>query len=368
MRLAYLVGAPGVPVQGPSGCSAHVRAMARAMGRLGDARIYAAEAADHRGRFGDPTPAWIGGTPGWPSWLRRYRDLREVLASRRVARRVVEDGLGGWSPDVIVERHALFSDAAWRAGTRLGVPWVLEVNAPLVLERERFEVVRRPSWARGWERDVLRAAPAIAAVSRWLVQWLRQEVGCRNVTWVPNGVAPLVGDRARGRAALGLAPDAPAIGFVGSFKPWHGHGVLGEVATAVGAHLVLIGSGAEPVPGLEPAHLIRPGHLEGQALADAVAALDVGMVPYPADAPPWFCPLKVFDYRAQGVPIVATDVGDTALLVKGGGVAVPPGDVDAMVSAVRQSLGTRCTPRLRSWESVARDVVALVGADPGHRS
>jgi glycosyltransferase involved in cell wall biosynthesis len=282
-----------------------------------------------------------------------------VWAARRVGRRVVEEGLSGWTPDVLIERHALFSDAGWKASTRLGVPWVLEVNAPLVAERERFETVLRPEWARGWERDVLQAAPAIAAVSRWLVRWLRQEVGCRNVTWVPNGVMPMVGDRNRGRAALGLSPDEPVLGFVGSFKPWHGVGRLGPVATAVGARLVLVGAGPQEVEGIAASRVVRAGHLHGQAFADAVAALDVGLAPYPADAPPWFCPLKIFDYRAQGVPVVTTDVGDSPLLVKGGGLSVPAADVDAMVDAVRQCLGQRPTPRVRSWESVARDVVAL---------
>ena len=360
MRLAYLVGAPGVPVQGPSGCSAHVRAITGAFGELGDTRLYAAEKSDRRGVFGEDVSAWTGGTPGWPSWLRRYREMREVLAARRVARRVVEDGLSGWMPDVLVERHALFSDAGWRASSRLKVPWVLEVNAPLVMERERFETVLRPAWARGWERDVLLAAPAIAAVSRWLVQWLRQEVGCRNVAWVPNGVAPLVGDRARGRAALGLDGDEPAIGFVGSFKPWHGHQRLGALATDLDARLVLIGAQSQPVPDIAPERVLRPGHLSGQALADAVAALDVGLAPYPADAPPWFCPLKIFDYRAQGVPVITTDVGDAAVLVKGGGFAVPADSPDAMREAVQRVLGHRPPVRVRSWTNVAKDILALV--------
>ncbi len=360
MRLAYLVAAPGVPVQGPSGCSAHVRALTRAFGRLADTRLYAAEKSDHRGVFGEDVPAIVSGTPGWPSWLRPYREVREVRAARRVARGVVEAGLSDWTPDLIVERHALFSDAGWRASSRLRVPWVLEVNAPLFLERQRFEEVLQPTRARAWEREVLRAAPAIATVSQWLVRWLRQEVGCRNVHWVPNGVAPLKGDRSRGRKALGLTDDDIALGFVGSFKPWHGHDRLGELATSFGAKLVLVGHNPRPVPGIEPHHVVRPGYLTGQALADAIAALDVGLAPYPADAPPWFCPLKIFDYRAQGVPVVTTNVGDAPVLVKGGGLAVPADDADAMVDAVRVCLAReRPPPRVRSWDHVARELVGL---------
>jgi len=336
-----------------------VRALTGAFSELADTRVYAAQKSDHRGVFGEDVSAWTAGTPGWPSWLARYREMREVWAARRVARRVIEDGLSGWIPDVIVERHALFSDAGWRASSRLRVPWVLEVNAPLLMERERFETVLRPDWARSWERDVLLSAPAIAAVSRWLVRWLRQEVGCRNVAWVPNGVRPLIGDRQRGRAQLGLDADEPAIGFVGSFKPWHGHARLGAIAADLKVKLVLIGTGGGAVDGIGPDQVISTGHLSGQLLADAIAALDVGLAPYPADAPPWFCPLKIFDYRAQGVPVVTTKVGDAALLVKGGGVAVPPDDDDALREAVRRCIGRRPRPRVRSWTSVVRDVLAL---------
>ena len=361
MRVAYIVAAPGVPVQGPSGCSAHVRDFTHALSAMADTRLYAACETDRRGRFGPPTPAWIGGTPGWPSWLSRYRELREVLAARRIGRQITEDGLGGWVPDVLIERHGLFSDAAWRAADRLGRPWVLEVNAPLVRERTRFEEVRLKAWARGWERSVLQAAPAIAAVSRWLVDWLKTEVGCRRVKWVPNGVTPFVGDRVRGRRMLGLADDEPAIGFVGSFKPWHGHDRLAKVASALRLKLVLIGRRPDKVDGLPPEQVVLPGHLAGQDLADAVAALDVGLAPYPPDAPPWFCPLKVFDYRAQGVPVVTTQVGDAALLVRGGGTAVPPDDTVALVEACRYWLGRRPPPRVRRWSSVAREVLELAG-------
>ena len=85
LRVAYLVPAPGIPVQGPSGASAHVRAIAGALGQQVDLRVYAARAVDHRGRFGEEVAATISGVGGWPSWLNRYRDMIEVGAARRLA-------------------------------------------------------------------------------------------------------------------------------------------------------------------------------------------------------------------------------------------------------------------------------------------
>ncbi len=359
MRLDYLLAAPGIPVRGPSGSSAHVRAVVEALRAEHEVRLYTLKDSDRRGVHGDEIASIATGITGWPSWLGRWRELREVIAARNLARRVLQTAWAEHPPDLIIERHSLFSDASWRVGERLGVPWALEVNAPLAMERARFEELRQPELAARWEREVLLAAPLVVAVSSWLKRWLEQEVGCRNVAWVPNGVRALRGDRVRGRERLGLADGEFALGFVGSMKPWHGVERLGRFARAAEARLVLIGVGE--VAGV-PDNTVCTGFLEGQELADAVAALDVGLAPYPADAPPWFCPLKVFDYRAQGTPVVASDVGDVRTFVKGGGSVVPAGDDDAFIEAIRGWRGRPVRPRVRSWARVAAEL--LRAADP----
>src|SRR5687768_7729061 len=138
MRLAYLVAAPGIPTQGPSGASAHVRSIVTALRNEHDVACVAALDEDRRGRFGTELGASCRGVPGWPSWLGHFRELREVWAARRVARATLDRVFGGQTLDGLVERHTLFSDAGWRVADRLGIPWVLEVNAPPVQERLRF--------------------------------------------------------------------------------------------------------------------------------------------------------------------------------------------------------------------------------------
>ena len=352
-RIAYLVPAPGVPVRGPTGASAHVRALASAWSEDHDVRIFAARIRDERGVFGEPVPSIASGAPGWPSWLDRYRDQVEIAAARRVAKQVISSARQGWTPDVLIERHTLFSDASWRVCDALGVPTALEVNAPPVLERARFERLRRPDTAAGWERRVLQQAPTLIAVSRWLKDWLETEIGCRNVHWIPNGVTPLKGNRAQGRERLGLKEDDRVVGFVGSMKPWHGTERLKTIADGANAKLVLIGPAKSDIPGA-----ITTGHLNPAALADAVAALDVGLAPYPIDAPPWFCPLKVMDYRAQGTPVVGSDVGETRVLVGEGGTIVPAGDIQTMIDATRYWIGRRANRKIRSWQRVGVQMVA----------
>lgn len=362
-RVAYLVPAPGIPVRGPTGASAHVRALTKAWYEDHDVRVFAARIQDKRGQFGEPVPTIAAGTPGWPSWLDRYRDLVEVAASRRVADQVIASARQGWMPDVVIERHTLFSDAGWRVSDAIDVPWALEVNAPPVLERRRFERLRREAFAEDWQNRVLLQAPVVLAVSRWLKTWLETEIGCRNVRWVPNGVTPLRGVRERGRSALGLQEDDRVVGFVGSLKPWHGLEALAPIAEGAEAKLVLIGPTTSDIPGA-----ICTGHLHGQALADAVAALDVGLAPYPEDAPPWFCPLKVMDYRAQGTPVVGTDVGENRTLVGDGGTIVPPGDLQTMIDATRYWIGRRAKPRIRSWQRVGIEMIEAATAAHAERS
>ena len=190
--------------------------------------------------------------------------------------------------------------------------------------------------------------------------------GAIQVVRVPNGVEARVGDRDRGRARLGVHDDRPLLGFVGSMKPWHGVGRLPALARSLGARLVLAGEARDPASFLGPGEALpedtlRTGHLGPQDLADVAAALDLGMVPYGPDAPPWFCPLKVLDYRAQGTPVIGTDVGDTADLVGEAGAVVPPDDPGALLEAARAWLGRRCPPMVRSWGQVGAELLAAAG-------
>ena len=368
MNVLHLVAAPGVPVCGPSGASHHVRDLAEGLVQAGhDVHLFGARAVDRRGDHGAPNvPFTETGVAGWPSWLKRWEHQREIRTSRRLARKAIEHALASETPvDLVVERHTLFSDAAWKVGDRLGVPWVLEVNAPHILERTRFESAPHMSALR-WERDVLRAAPCIVAVSQWLVRWLVDEVGCSpdRVFHLPNGVRPEVGEREHTRAALGIAPGTPLLGFIGSLRPWHGVDRLPALLESwPSAHLLLVGADQQgKTPDWvtkygERVHAV--GRVDGGDVANFAAAMDVGLAPYPIDAPPWFSPLKISAYRAQGTPVVATDIGDNALEVGDGGVVVPPDDDTALLNACREQANVRRQPFRRLWRDVADNLVSL---------
>lgn len=339
-RPLVLCAAPGIPALGPSGASAHLRGVARALG----APILCARRSDARGEHdGDGLTVLTPRTePVWPRVLDRFRELNELRFSRALVQPAID-----YCPTLLWQRHTLYSDAGLRIHQE-GVPWVLEVNAPLTLERSRFESLTLPWVASLYEDEALHAAPRVVTVSAWLADWARSR-GARDVRHVPNGMTPQVGDREGTRRRLGIDGKF-VLGFLGSMKPWHGierlPTLLDHFPDAVG---LCVGEGPVKV---EHPRLLNVGQVPEAAVADHVAAMDIGLAPYRPDAPPWFCPLKILAYRAQGTPVVASAIGDCALLTGDGGYCGP--DLEDGIRAWR---GKRAANSVRTWADVVREAL-----------
>ena len=286
-----------------------------------DLRLYSVLQSDHRGSFGPAVSATFSGVPYWPKTLSRYRFIRERLAARRMSNTLMNDIKSGWVPDVIWERHSLFSDAGYHVYRKTRIPWVLEVNAPASLERQRYETLPVKHWAKRWEKQILSSAPHVIAVSSWLENWLHTKMNCPQAVHIPNGTSDLSGNPTRGRALLGISDPRPILGFVGADKPWQSWRELIPIAKALQLQLVLIG----PFSTVDDA--VGKMVYHPQDLADIVSSFDVAAAPYTQDAPAWFSPLKIALYRGQGVPVAATDIADCRLAVGDrGGVICRPHD------------------------------------------
>ena len=205
------------------------------------------------------------------------------------------------------------------------------------------------------------------------------------VTVLPNGY----------RGTLfrsGLRPketDRPfTIVFVGSLKPWHGLDVLIEAFRQLrtvhdDCRLVVVGDGPlraalqAGVRGALPESALRfVGAVPHEQIPRLLADADVAVAPYPALDRFYFSPLKVIEYCAMGLPVVASRVGQIADLLTDdeSALLVEPGRPDALASALarlranpalRRRLG-RSARRLaagRSWEEVADRVMELFAAD-----
>lgn len=376
MRLLYLSCDPGIPVLGHKGASVHVRELTSALSRLGVEVAIASPRIEPLGDVLD-APIELVQIPSIPS-KGSEEDLRAALEAQREA---VVDVARTFGAEAIYERYSLFGSAGVSAAAELGIPHVLEVNAPLRAEALRFRTLPHPRVAADIERTVFRGTDRILPVSQALRWWLEDEgVEAERIEVVPNAVDPARIGRRRSRDDGDLV-----LGFCGSLKPWHGIEVLLEACAIAFAQepalrLEVVGSGP-----LE--HLLHFADLPAERVrifgalphADALERLrhwDVGVAPYLPLEGFYFSPLKVIEYMAVGLCPVASDLGDLpALLDDGGrGVLVPADDAECLASAFVElardrdraaELGRRAREHVldaHTWEGNARVALGSFGA------
>jgi glycosyltransferase involved in cell wall biosynthesis len=293
---------------------------------------------------------------------RAATEVLEVLYNRR-GRAMLRAAARSLRPHFVYERHALHCRAGLDVARELGVPLLLEVNAPMVEEMQRLGRLRLPARARATERAVLGAADRVLAVTRVLGDRL-VAAGARpeTVRIVPNAAQPdRHDDAARAAAALvrrrwALPERAFALGFVGYMRPWHRLDLVLQVMArpaCADVHLVLLGDGPALLPlqqqarelGLQ-ARVRVLGVVPSELLPSHVAAFDAALIPAINE---YASPLKLFDALAAGVPTLAPDQPNLRELVTDGEHALlfESGDPDALAARLSSLLADRALgPRL----------------------
>ncbi|MFQ5349919.1 MAG: glycosyltransferase family 4 protein, partial [Thermoanaerobaculia bacterium] len=289
--------------------------------------------------------------------------------------------------DAVYERYSLWSWAGLRFARRHHKPLVLEVNAPLVREAGEWRQLRLTAAASAIERQMLRGADAVIVPSSELADWLTREVGRRRHTRViPNGFDERLFRRpAPLPAAAGRMRGRYVVAFVGSLKPWHGVEVLLKaferlIAPVPEAHLLVVGDGPlrQRVEAagrrLGDDRVTVAGAVDHPRVPGWLACADVAVAPYPRLDSFYFSPLKVVEYQAAGLPVVASRCGQLDRLVSDGdtGRLVPPGDVDSLTAALVElyrdpalrrrmgSRGRRRAFRCSGWSAVAVHTEAVI--------
>jgi glycosyltransferase involved in cell wall biosynthesis len=319
------------------------------------------------------------------------------LAYNAVAYRRLSKAIRTLRPDFVYERYSANTFAGLAAARRHGVPFVLEVNSPLALEKAEHDGLFFKRLTRAVERRLCAGADVTIAVTRVLAGILEDEgVPPGKVVVMPNGVRREFGTGAEGEAfrrKLGIPPDAVVAGFVGWFRAWHGLEKMLEAAASPewrsacsqDIHLVLAGDGPAMATlramraelGLEDrVHLC--GVVPRNEVESALAAFDVAVQPAVTS---YACPMKVIEYMAAGLAIVAPGSdnvrellvhGETALLCPGGQYPPMPSMEDlrdgvlrlARDPELRRRLGAAARRSLLKrgylWEENARRVEELV--------
>ena len=293
--------------------------------------------------------------------------------------------------DLIYERFNLLAlGGAW-ASKKLGIPYVLEVNADLLEQRKYKGIPERglrhlfAEWA---TRMCFSAAAKIVCISGSLKDHLSRKWNIEDSkltvlpcaadvdAFGPNHNIEIV------RRGLGLTTE-PVVIWVGGYYPWHDLDLLLESFSLVlqstpSAKLVLVGDGptrqsiAQKVQknGLQQS-VVMTGAIAHADVPGMLSIADIAVVPsapVPASRGGTGTPLKLFEYMAAGKPIVATALNQAAEVIQDGqnGLLVEAGNVQGFAEAIQTLLNDpvecmrlgqnarRQAIELYSWEQYTR--------------
>jgi glycosyltransferase involved in cell wall biosynthesis len=220
-------------------------------------------------------------------------------------------------------------------------------------------------------RRMLRESDVVWAISRALVddiRTVRPDVERTDVGVECDAFARAAADARADRGREGSAARPPCIGLVGNLNDRIDWELLESIARARPHwQLTLVGpvyhASAQTDAAVrrlrEVANVRLPGPVGRDGLPAAVAALDVGLIPYRMTAANRrINPLKLYQYLAAGVPVVATPIPAVAEVEGAAALAEGP---DAFVAAIEAALRTddagraalRARARAFDWQAVA---------------
>ena len=348
MTILYVATDQRVP--GCDGGAVHVAGVAAGLAALGH-DVHVLTTAGHGG-FPRDRVHWIHLPP--PFGARR---LRWCLAPRvrELAVRI--------APGVVIERYYNFGGEGMVAARAVGAVAVLEVNAPVIDHpgsRKRWldrTLVVEPM--RRWREWQCRQADLIVTPDTAVLppslppeRIVELEWGADTVRFSPDAVGELPFERRAGRTL--------AV-FAGAFRAWHGAVHLVDAIRRLrqqgrdDVDAVLIGDGPE-LPRVRAAGERIPGVSFTGAVAHhgmpaCLAAADIGVAPFDVEAHAplalgfYWSPLKLFEYMAAGLPVIAPAIDRIGKLVPHGqeGVLYDARDPGALARA----LCSLRTPELR---------------------
>lgn len=369
-------------IRSKDGQYVHLEELTRALSQLGHELMILGPSAVEKDEF--------GAEAGFVDVLKRRlpQVLYEILefaysfwACARLWRSVKR-----FRPDCLYERYNLFLPSGVWIKRLCKLPMLLEVNAPIVEERGKYNGLALIRFARWIEQYTWRGSDFALPVTNVLAERLRKAgVPESHIVVIHNGVNReefwAVADRKAAKRALGLE-DRLVLGFTGFVREWHGMeriiGAMAQCASNKSLHLLLVGDGPARAP-LETLarklnvtdRLTITGIIGRDRVPEYVSAFDIALQPAVV---PYASPLKLFEYMAMAIAIIApaqenikeilTD-GFNALLFRPDHVNELWGAVETLCNDdnLRDLLGQRARATILqrglTWEANAQRVVEL---------
>jgi glycosyltransferase involved in cell wall biosynthesis len=403
MKIAYICADFGVPVFGFKGASVHIREVISAWQRAGHEVIFFSPVVKEGDLYNPDKISVVEVRPesSFDSIPKDFRTLDKLLGLeprhrfdlRRFLYNVtlfhkVKPILTNERFDFIYERYSLLNYAGIALARKVGVPHILEVNAPLCYEHGKTHGVEVNPIANELERSVFMESDRMVVVSKKLVE-LAEGLGVpsERILLIPNGVNPSrfkpdeVG-RHRIRTQLQIQ-EKIVIGFVGSLKPWHGVETLAEAFCRIyyenaDVHLLIVGDGPKRTElesqlqryGLAT-QVTWTGNVSHADVPAYISAMDIAVAPYVSHDNFYYSPVKIFEYMAVEKPVVAGGIGqvnetiihrDTGLLYEPGNVIQLRNTLQELIDSpdLRERLGKAAREwviRNRTWDGNAKIIL-----------
>jgi glycosyltransferase involved in cell wall biosynthesis len=327
----------------------HIEEMIHALRAQGHEVIIAAPPAIENEDFGADAGA-VALLKRWlPKWFYELMELGySLVAYRRLAKAIRQH-----KPDCIYERYNLFLPAGVWAARRFKLPLLLEVNAPILEERSRYDGLALTGLARWSQAYAWRNADMVLPVTQVLGDIVASYgVDPKRIVVIPNGINGERFDRApdveAAKRALGLEGRL-VLGFTGFVRDWHGlDKVLDLIATdppGSPRHLLVVGDGPARA-GLERQardlgiadRVTFTGIVGRDDVARYVAAFDIALQPAVVA---YASPLKLFEYLALGKAIVGPAQPNIEEILRQDHNAVlfDPADPNGLAAAVSRLCG-----------------------------
>jgi glycosyltransferase involved in cell wall biosynthesis len=326
----------------------------------------------------------IGATRLTPKWLYECLSLGYNLYGYR---RLLQKAKN-FKPELIYERYSLNTFCGIWASRKLGVPIILEVNAPLYLEQKALGELVFDRIAAFSERWICSNSTRTITVTGEMKRILEKEdIPGDHIVVMHNGANPdefhpdVSGLAVRERYRM---DGAIVVGFVGWFRKWHALDKL--VASmhnggmfAGQCKLLLVGDGPayEDVNDYVQKHnlqdsVIFTGPVASKRIPEHIAAMDIAVQP---SATEYACPMKIIEYMAMGKCIVAPNQPNIGELLEDGinALLFEAGDMEGLLNALRtviednpkrHTLARNALQTVRErelvWSANARKVLELI--------
>ena len=297
-------------------------------------------------------------------------------------------------PGILHER-----EVSWRTYLNFGgvllarkynIPYVLEVNAPILYERGIYHSRLSRELERRSENKLFSIASKIIVVSNVLKEYLLS-VGVpeEKIAVVPNGAdGDMFNPNTSGleiRKEYRLE-DKKVICYSGSLdQQWQGTGDILNSAKIVSSvdpsvRFLIIGNtvGQEELLKGAPENVIFTGSVDHSEVPGYLAAADVLLAPYKLkkgfeDVGFYNSPVKLFEYMAMGKAIVTSNIGQISEVIEHErtGLLIEPGDYKELAENIlvllehkqlREKLGSNARvefERNYTWEQNARRIMAI---------